>query len=94
MQRAAYRLEDGELVRYHWQVLDPTLNDEAITTLLLDDVESLVFRYLDVDDEWTEQWPPSNRGGSVALRSRPRAVEVELTLVDQGEIRRFFEMTP
>ena len=94
LQRAAYRLEDGELVRYHWQVLDPTLNDEAVQTILLDDVESLVLRYLDFDDEWTEQWPPTNRGGATSLRLRPRAVEVELTLVDQGEVRRFFEMAP
>lgn len=90
LQRAAYRIEDGELMRYHWQVLDPTLNDEAIATVLLDDVDSLLFRFLQVNDEWIEQWPPQGAG----QRTRPRAVEVVLTLVDQGEIRRYFEVAP
>lgn len=94
LQRAAYRVEDGTLVRYHWQVLDPTLNDEAIATILLDDVDGLLFRYLQLDDEWTEQWPPFGVGGDASMRLRPRAVEVVLTLVDQGEIRRYFEIAP
>lgn len=94
LQRAAYRIEDGELVRYHWRVLDPTLNDEPVGTLLLDDVESILFRYLQLDDAWSEVWPPTGVGGSASLRLRPRAVEVILTLTDEGEIRRFFEIAP
>jgi len=44
-QRVAYRIEDDELVRYHWNVLDRTFANEPITTVLLDNVESLYFRY-------------------------------------------------
>ena len=32
MQRTAYRIEDGELIRYHWNVLDRTVNNTPIGT--------------------------------------------------------------
>jgi general secretion pathway protein K len=60
LQRSAYRIEDGELIRYHWRVLDRTINNEPIQTVLLDGVESIVFRYLTSDGEGSEQWPPAN----------------------------------
>jgi general secretion pathway protein J len=91
LQRSAYRIEDNELVRYHWTVLDRTFANEPIATVLLDEVESLIFRYLQVNDEWTETWPPR---GAPGLRVRPRAVEFVLTLADEGEIRRVLEVAP
>lgn len=94
LQRANYRIEDGELIRLHWNVLDPTLNSEPIATVLLDDVDSLYFNYLPPGGDWTNQWPPLGVSGPVALRLRPQVVEVVLTLVDEGEIRRFFEVAP
>ncbi len=91
LQRSAYRLEDDELVRYHWNVLDRTFANEPVANILLDDVESLLFRYLDTDGEWSEVWPPLAQPG---IRSRPRAVEIVLTLADEGEIRRLLEVSP
>ncbi len=38
LQRVAWRIEDGELVRLHWGVLDATLNTEPVGTILLDGV--------------------------------------------------------
>ena len=94
LQRSAYRVEENELVRYHWRVLDATANNEPIETLLLDDVESIVFRYLMNNGEVSEQWPPGNAAGPSGFRMRPRAVEIVLTLVDEGEIRRIIEISP
>jgi general secretion pathway protein J len=94
LQRSAYRLEDGELIRYHWTVLDRTFANEPIETVLLDDVESLLFRYLQANGEWIEQWPPLSVQGAASYRLRPRAVEIVLTLQDEGEIRRVFEVAP
>lgn len=94
LQRSAYRLEDGELIRYHWTVLDRTVANEPIETVLLDDVESLLFRYLQANGEWIEQWPPLTAQGPASYRSRPRAVEIVLTLQDEGEIRRVLEVAP
>jgi general secretion pathway protein J len=93
-QRTAYRLEGNELVRYHWTVLDRTFSNEPVVTALLDDVESLLFRYLDTAGEWSDTWPPQGSSGASSLRSRPRAVEILLTLVDDGEISRVVEIAP
>jgi len=94
LQRVAYRLEEDELVRYHWNVLDRTLSNPVIGVTLLDDVESVVFRFMQDDGEWVEQWPPTQQVGPAALRLRPRAVQFILTLVDQGEITRLMEVAP
>lgn len=94
LQRSAYRIEDGELIRYHWRVLDRTINNEPIQTVLLDGVESIVFRYMTSDGEGSEQWPPSTVTGPGGFRLRPRGVEIVLTLTVEGEIRRLVEIAP
>lgn len=93
-QRAAYRIEDGELIRFHWYTLDRTLSNEPVSVTLLDGVEGLQFRFLDGNDDYTEQWPPLNLPGALGARQRPRAVEVTLLLEEEGEIRRLIEVAP
>lgn len=92
LQRTAYRIEDGELIRYHWNVLDRTVNNTPLTTVMLSDVESLTFRFLQPNDEWTEQWPPLAAQGGPAS-GLPRAVEIILVLPDEGEITRVVEVS-
>jgi general secretion pathway protein J len=94
LQRSAYRIEEDELIRYHWMVLDRTLANEPVSVTLLDGVESILFRFLQTNGDWTEQWPPSNRPGALGIRLRPRAVEIILTLADEGEISRLIEVAP
>lgn len=94
LQRSAYRIDDGTLVRLYWNVLDPTLANEPLVTELLDDVESIVFRFYVGNGEWAEQWPPRGAGGAAAAFTRPRMVEVTLTLTDEGELTRFYEVAP
>ena len=92
LQRTAYRLEDDELIRYHWRVLDRTYANEPVATVLLDNVESLLFRFYTDTGEPTDVWPP--QGGPANLRMRPRAVEIILTLPDEGEVTRLLEIAP
>lgn len=94
LQRAAYRLEENELIRYHWRVLDRTFSNELIAVSMLDDVESVSFLLMQENGEWTEQWPPQGRQGAIGLRLRPRAVQVVMTLFDEGEITRLIEVAP
>ena len=94
LQRAAYRLEDNQLVRYHWPVLDRTLSNEAVAVTLLEDVDSIAFLYLQDGGDWIDQWPPLGQQGPQALRLRPRAVQVVLSLPDEGEITRILEVAP
>ena len=94
LQRVAYRIEEDQLLRYHWGVLDRTYSNEPIVTVLLDNVESLYFRFYDAAGNPSEVWPPEGQQGGTSLRLRPRAVEILLTLPDQGEITRLLEIAP
>lgn len=93
LQRTAYRIEEGELVRYHWNVLDRTVNNVPIGTVMLEDVDSLTFRFLQ-NEEWIDQWPPLVAQGAPPLRILPRAVEILLVLPDEGEVSRIIELSP
>ena len=93
-QRAAYRIEDGELIRFHWHALDRTLSNEPVSVTLLDGVEGLQFRFLVGNNDYTEEWPPLNLPGALGARQRPRAVEITLLLEEEGEIRRLIEVAP
>lgn len=94
LQRTAYRLEEDELVRYYWTVLDRTLSNEAISVTILNSVDDLSIRYLVDNGDWIEQWPPATMSRPLGLRQRPRAVDIVLTLPDEGEIRRIIEIAP
>ncbi len=93
-QRSAYRLEEDELVRYHWTVLDRTYSNQPVATILLDDVESLFFLFYDDNGTSSDTWPPQTSVGASSTRVRPRAVEMVLTLNDIGEITRLVEVAP
>jgi general secretion pathway protein J len=94
LQRVAYRVEENELIRYHWNVLDRTLSNEPAAVTLIDGVESIVFRFLQTNGEWTEVWPPANSAGPTGFKLRPRAVELVLTLQGEGELTRLIEVAP
>lgn len=94
MQRAAYRIEDDALVRYHWNVLDRTLSNEPVVVTLLEGVESLRFRFFQTDADYIEQWPPENLNGPTNGRLRPLAVEFVLALENEDEITRLIEIAP
>ena len=94
-QRLAYQLLDGELSRYHWTVLDRTFANQPVRTVLLDEVDTIGFRYLLADGDWADQWPPpGNPGTAIDPRHRPRAVEIVLVLADEGELTRIVELAP
>ncbi|WP_181919622.1 type II secretion system minor pseudopilin GspJ [Alkalilimnicola ehrlichii] len=86
MQRVAYLMEDGELIRQQWMALDQPYEPNIRDTVLLDNVESLSFRFLTDDKEWLEDWPPADP----EARRLPRAVEMELELGDIGTVTRMF----
>ena len=91
-QRTAYRIEDDELIRYHWNVLDRTVNNIPVATVLLDDIESLTFRFLLQNGDWVEQWPPINVQAASNTKMLPRAVSIVLVLPDEGELTRIVEV--
>ncbi len=95
LQRVAYRLREGRLWRLYWPVLDRGGLVEPRETLLLDRVRKFKVRFLDADDIWQNDWPPPAAGDETKRRDSaalPRAVEVNLTLEDWGEITRLFPL--
>jgi len=93
-QRTAYRIEDNELIRYHWNVLDRTANSIPVATILLEDIESLTFRFLQHSGDWVEQWPPTSSQSASNTNLLPRAVTIVLVLPDEGELTRVVEVSP
>lgn len=93
LQRVAYRLEENQLIRAQWPVLDRTLGTEPREVILLEDVEEFDIRFLPATGDWRDTWPPnSNEPGPADLKLRPRAVEITMRLSDYGEIRRLIEV--
>ena len=91
-QRTVYMIEDGKLFRVFYSVLDATYANDAISTQILDGVERLEFRLVQDNGQTTNQWPPLGAQGANGNQLRPRAVEIILTLEDEGEIRRIIEV--
>ena len=88
LQRVLYRLEDRMLVRETWPVLDRTLGTEPLAQDLLSDVELVELKFLDLQNEWRDQWPPNGQNGAEAIRIRPAAIECSIELPDVGRIHR------
>lgn len=91
-QRVVYRLEEGKLVREHWNVMDPTLATPLVKRELLDGVERVEMRYFTGGREWIAEWPQIGNTGQFDFYERPLAVEITLVLEDYGEIRRLVEL--
>jgi general secretion pathway protein J len=98
LQRVAYFLENGTLRREHWNVLDPTLASTTQKRDLLEHVKAFTIRYLDVNHQWQDQWPPltntvqAGANAEQSLRQRPVAVEISLDTEDWGKIVRIVEI--
>ena len=92
LRRIGYQLEEQELVRYAWAVLDRAQNSEPVEQSLLDNVTEMQLRYLGADAEWQDSWPPvagSVAGATVIL---PLAVELQLEHERFGLITWLFQM--
>lgn len=92
LQRVQYRLEDDNLLREYWPVLDRVLGLEPRREVLLEGLEELRLEFLDEGDQWQSLWPPLRAGGSTSCEQRPRAVRVTLELAGWGELQRLVEV--
>lgn len=93
LQRVAYRLDaDQRLIRASWRVLDRAQDSVASEVVMLEKVEDIRWRFLD-RQEWQDRWPGPDASGKAVLESVPRAVELQVTLEDLGEVRLLFSTT-
>lgn len=91
LQRVAYGLRDGNLLRVYWNVLDRAQDSEPLESVLLEGVEKLELRFLNNRNKWQDSWPSSQLGGTVSA-TPPKAVEVTLETKNEGRITRLFRV--
>lgn len=90
MQRVGYTVKDNNLIRLSWLVLDRAQDAEVAEMILLKNVESLSFRYLDTVNRWTNEWPPNLTDLSEVSLQIPKAIEVTLNVEGWGTLLRLF----
>ena len=95
LERVAYVLDNGTLVREHWNVLDATLASNPVKRNLLKHVRSVSFRYMSITRSWVDTWPPAGVSSAAVqdsyYRMRPLAVQVTLDTDGWGKVMRIFE---
>jgi general secretion pathway protein J len=95
LERVSYLVRDGKFIRQHLPVMDTTAATAVIERVLLDQVVSVNFRYMDESMSWSTVWPTAPLQGLPPLeqwRARPVAVEVTITLKDLGALTRIIEV--
>ena len=89
LQRVGYTLEEKQLIRHTWAVLDRAQDSEPRHQELLTDIDSIQVRFLDEGHDWKEQWPADQVAEATGL---PRAVEVTLEHERFGPITWLFQL--
>jgi general secretion pathway protein J len=91
LQRVAYKIEENTLSRLHWPHLDRTQEMQPYESVLLEEVESASVRFLDINNEWHDEWPPlSATGQTDGDPAALSAIEFTVILQDWGELVRIF----
>ena len=80
LARVRYRLFAGQLQRQYFLYPDIIAGQEPETQVLLDDIESLTFRFW--SDNWQTSWSDKE--------TVPRGIEISFTSKQFGEIKRMF----
>ncbi len=95
LQRVGYSLEDQQLVRYAWVVLDRAQDSQPLQQALAGNLVSMQVRYLDAAGNWQENWPNSLEPGAVEEApdpGLPAAVEVSLEHEYFGNLTWLFQL--
>lgn len=91
MQRVAYSIESGRLLRSYWYHLDQVDEDATKRRLLLDNIDTMSMRFLESSGSWHDNWPPLSADPDEAS-ALPAAVEFTIELEDFGQITRLFAL--
>lgn len=93
LERVDYRVHEGALKRASYRALDLPQQAEPSELVLLQGVDAVRWRFLDLRNEWQTQWPPQDMAldaGSLASQPPPKAVELTLETRDWGELTVLF----
>jgi general secretion pathway protein J len=94
LQRVAWELEEENLYRLSWPILDRTDDEDPYRTKILSGIESFNIELF--HNKWHEQWPPTeNTSSQPGLQSQasqtpPKAVRITIDYLDWGKIQRIY----
>ena len=84
LQRVAYSVEDGELIRYYWVMLDRPQDPIMLRQKVLSNVRSMKVRFLDDKRQWRGVWPPAkSKQGQDKRKDSAMPAAVEITIVHE-----------
>jgi general secretion pathway protein J len=86
LQRLAYQVEDGRLLRLSWPVLDQAVDSSPFSRQLLSDVSHFELSFLTGDQEVVTEWPPTQPPAPPL----PKAIRVVLEVEGWGRLERIF----
>ena len=103
LQRVAYSVEGGQLIRYFWPALDRPQDPLQYRQVVLNNVRSFRVRFMDEKKQWRSSWPPSKSRlnpmqlgvggvGQNPKTSIPAAAEVTLVHEDFGSMLSVFPL--
>ncbi|HEY9201512.1 MAG TPA: type II secretion system minor pseudopilin GspJ [Gammaproteobacteria bacterium] len=92
LQRVAYKLDEDRLIRIYWSHVDRADEERRVERVLIDNIESLQLRFLNEQQEWTEDWPEAAVLTSSNESPVPLAIEATLDTHDWGEITRLLRV--
>lgn len=93
LQRVSYILDDeSRLLRRYWYHVDRFDANAYRERRLLEDVNSLTFRFLDLRGEWHTAWPPESAANNTdeEFNELPTAVEATVEVENVGSVNRLF----
>ena len=88
--RIRYWLDNNTLIRSRYKSLDRGPDNETIDRKLIDQIDEIEFRFLNNENKWIGFWPqPVQQNTAQEL---PRAVEITLTHIELGKIKRLIAL--
>ena len=94
LERIAYGIDDDQLVRYSYPILDRTVEPTPLRQILLKDVTSLSVSFMDQFGQVSPNWPPLNAEPHKYDRIDPVAITITLDTKHWGKIKRVIGIAP
>ncbi|AVP97040.1 type II secretion system protein GspJ [Ahniella affigens] len=90
VERVAWQWRDRRLERRAWPNLDGARFDQVEAAEMLTEVDRLELSFMDAEGRWLDAWPANNSPFPDRL---PRAVRIQVTCPDYGQINRIVALT-
>lgn len=88
LQRVAYRLEDEQLIKDVWPVLDRDVDVKPFSQVILRGVRNFEVVFVGADDQIFPTWPPNDGSSETIDPGLPRALHLYLDVASWGAIDR------